>query len=78
VPIVRLKTLENNRKINELLSRFTLPSVSTKGYDSMPRPELTGGSAVNGTIRKNDYPLLAQRKKVKQKRKLPYINGLLK
>jgi hypothetical protein len=51
VPIVRLKTLENNRKINELISRFTfaLPPVSTKGYESKPRPELTGGSAINGT-----------------------------
>jgi hypothetical protein len=45
--IVRLKTLENNRKINELL-RFTLPSVDyTKGYQPKPRPELTGGSAMN-------------------------------
>ena len=46
MPIVRLKTLENNRRINELL-RFTLPSVDyTKGYQPKPRPELTGGSAM--------------------------------
>ena len=45
--IVRLKTLENNSKINELLSRFTLPPVSTKSYEPKPRPELTGGSAIN-------------------------------
>jgi hypothetical protein len=50
VIIVRLKTLENNRRINELL-RFTLPSVDyMKGYQSQPRPELTGGSSsVSGT-----------------------------
>jgi hypothetical protein len=47
VGIVRLKTLENNRKINELL-RFMLPSIDySKGYQPKPRPELTGGSAVN-------------------------------
>jgi hypothetical protein len=34
-------------RVNELL-RFTLPSVDyTKGYQSKPRPELNGGSAVN-------------------------------
>jgi hypothetical protein len=47
MPKVRLKTLENTRRINELL-KFTLPSVDyTKGYQPKPkpRPELTGGSA---------------------------------
>ena len=45
MPIVRLKILENNRRINELL-RFTLPSVDySKGYQAKPRPELVGASA---------------------------------
>jgi hypothetical protein len=35
------------QRVNELL-RFTLPPVDyTKGYQPKPRPELTGGSAVN-------------------------------
>ena len=47
MPIVRLKNLENNRRINELLS-FTLPSLDyTKGYQPKLSPELTGGSAVD-------------------------------
>ena len=45
--IVRLKTLENNREINELLT-FTLPSVVyTRGYQPKPTLELVGGSAMN-------------------------------
>jgi hypothetical protein len=36
------------QRVNELL-RFTLPSVSTKGYESKPKPKLVGGSAtMNG------------------------------
>ena len=47
MPIVRLKILENNRRINELL-RFTLPSVDySKGYQAKPRPELVGASGSN-------------------------------
>jgi hypothetical protein len=50
VGIVRLKNLENNRRINELL-RFTLPSVDyTKGYQPKPRPELVGGSATMDSV----------------------------
>jgi hypothetical protein len=45
MPKIILKT--KAQRVNELLSRFTLPSVSTKGYETKPRPELTGGSAVN-------------------------------
>ena len=46
--IVRLKT--RNQKVNELLDMFKLPSVDyTKGYQSKPRVELTGGSAMNTT-----------------------------
>ena len=48
--IVRLKNLENNRRINELL-RFTLPSVDyTKGYQTKPGPELVGGSAAMNSV----------------------------
>lgn len=46
--IVRLKTLERDTKVRELLNMFKLPSVDySKGYESKPRPELTGGSASN-------------------------------
>jgi hypothetical protein len=44
VPIVRLKTKE--QQVKELFDMFKLPTVDyTKGYQSKPRPELTGGSA---------------------------------
>ena len=48
--IVGLKTKE--QKVKELFDMFKLPTVDyTKGYQSQPkpRPELTGGSAVNST-----------------------------
>jgi hypothetical protein len=43
---ITLKT--KGQKVNELLDMFKLPSVDyTNGYQPKPRPELTGGSAVN-------------------------------
>jgi len=48
--IVRLKTLERDRKVNEPLNMFKLPCVDySKGYQSKPSPELTGGSAATMT-----------------------------
>jgi len=48
--IVRLKTFERDKKVNELLNMFKLPCVDySKGYQAKPRTELTGGSAVNST-----------------------------
>ncbi len=47
VPIVRLKTLNRDKQVSDLLNMFGLPSIDyTKGYQSKPRPELTGGSAI--------------------------------
>ncbi len=44
--IVRIKTKE--QKVNELLNMFKLPCVDySKGYQSKPRSEPMGGSAVN-------------------------------
>lgn len=44
--IVRLKTLDRDRKVNEVLSWFKLPHVDySNGYQAKPNPELTGGSA---------------------------------
>jgi hypothetical protein len=44
--IVRLKTLDRDRKVNELLKTFGLPRIEyPKEYQTMPRDELTGGSA---------------------------------
>lgn len=44
--IVRLKTAERDRKVNEVLNWFNLPSVDySKGYQAKPRDELTGGSS---------------------------------
>ena len=44
MPIVRLKTKE--QQVKELFDMFRLPSVDyTKGYQSKPRAELTGGSS---------------------------------
>lgn len=46
--IVRLKTFYRDQKINELFKMFKLPNVDyPKGYHVKPRPELTGGSAMN-------------------------------
>jgi hypothetical protein len=43
---ITLKT--KGQKVNELLDMFKLPSVDyTNGYQPKPRPELTGGAAVN-------------------------------
>jgi hypothetical protein len=39
------KQKHDAEKVSELLSMFNLPHVSTKGYQTTPRPELTGGSA---------------------------------
>ena len=45
--IGRLKT-ERDNKVKELFEMFKLPTVDyTKGYQAKPRPELTGGSAMN-------------------------------
>jgi hypothetical protein len=45
--IVRLKTLERDHKVNDLLGMFNLSNVDySKGYQSKPRPELVGGSAL--------------------------------
>jgi hypothetical protein len=54
--IVRLNTLDRDRKINDLLGIFNLAHVDySKGYQAKPRPELTGGSAASmnphGSIR---------------------------
>jgi hypothetical protein len=44
--IVRLKTLEQDKKVNELLKTFGLPHIDyPNGYQSKPRPELVGASA---------------------------------
>jgi hypothetical protein len=44
--IVRLNTLDRDRKINDLLGIFNLAHVDySKGYQAKPGPELTGGSA---------------------------------
>jgi len=57
MPIVRLKTLRD-RKVNELLNMFKLPSVDySKGYHAKPRTELTGGSAMNSST--EEYRLKA-------------------
>jgi ribonuclease HII len=49
VGIVRLKTYRD-QKVNDLLNMFKIPTVDyTKGYQTKPRPELMGGSAVNTT-----------------------------
>jgi hypothetical protein len=43
---ITLKT--KDQKVSELLNMFKLPSVDyTKGYQTKPRAELTGGSAMN-------------------------------
>jgi hypothetical protein len=41
------KQKHDAEKVSELLSMFNLPLVSTKGYQTTPRTQLTGGSAVN-------------------------------
>ncbi|MDQ5868664.1 MAG: hypothetical protein M3530_02930 [Thermoproteota archaeon] len=45
--IVRLKTLERDHKVKELLNMFMLPCVDHTNYQPKPRPELTGGSAIH-------------------------------
>ena len=41
------KQKHDPEKVNELLGMFNLPQVSTKGYQTKPNTQLTGGSAVN-------------------------------
>ena len=63
--IVRLKPLERNRAVSELLKTFGMQNIDyPKGYQTKPRPELTGGSAaaVNPT----------------EALRLKAVNGLLK
>lgn len=48
--IVRLKTLDRDQAMNEVLKSFGLPSIEyPKGYQAKPTSELTGGSAMNPT-----------------------------
>ena len=49
--IVRLKTLERDRKVNELLKSFELPHIDyPNGYQAKPNPQLTGGSAADARL----------------------------
>lgn len=49
--IVRLKTLDRDRKVNELLKSFGLPHVDyPTGYQAKPNPQLTGGSAADARV----------------------------
>ena len=49
--IVRLKTLERNRAVNELLKTFGMPHIDyPKGYQAKPNPQLTGGSAAGARL----------------------------